>query len=182
MNSRRTASQIALWGITSAIVCLATIFLRIPIISVNGYVNLGDAFIFLFAALFGPLTAMISGGIGSAIADLIGYPLFAPFTLVIKALEGLIAGLMIKILFPNRQNHAWSTLKSTIAFAIAAAEMIFLYFFASSIIARTFAAGVAEILANLVQGGASIAIAIVLLHATPLHAFASRQKAIKKGP
>lgn len=182
MNSRKTASQIALWGITSAIVCLATIFLRIPIISVNGYVNLGDAFIFLFAALFGPLTAMISGGIGSAIADLIGYPLFAPFTLFIKALEGLIAGFMIKILFPHKEKYAWNTLKSVIAFAIAALEMIALYFFASSILARTFTAGVAEILANLVQGGASIAIAVVLLHATPLHAFATKQKVIKKGP
>ena len=182
MNARKTASQIALWGITSAIVCLATIFLRIPIISVNGYVNLGDAFIFLFAALFGPLTAMISGGIGSAIADLIGYPLFAPFTLIIKALEGLIAGFLIKILFPTKQNHVWSTLKSVIAFSIAALEMIALYFFASSILARTFTAGIAEILANLVQGGASIAIAVVLLHATPLQSFANKNKSIKKGP
>ena len=51
--------------------------------------------IFLAAAFFGPVPGLIAGGIGSFLADLITYPVTMWFTLVIKGIEGLIAGLGI---------------------------------------------------------------------------------------
>ncbi len=36
----------------------------------------------------------IAGGIGTAIADLIGYPVYAPISLVVHGLQGLLIGLI----------------------------------------------------------------------------------------
>ena len=59
-----------------------------------GYINLGDAIIFSIALVFGPVAGFISGAVGSALADIIlGYAIWAPFTFVIKGLEGYLVGL-----------------------------------------------------------------------------------------
>jgi uncharacterized membrane protein len=60
----------------------------------RGYINVGDAMIFTNALLFGPIVGGVAGGIGSAVADFISYPVFAPYTLVIKGFEGFIAGIL----------------------------------------------------------------------------------------
>lgn len=61
------------------------------------YFNLGDSVILICALLFGPIPAMIAGGLGAFLADLTVYPATMLFTLFIKALEGLIAGLLFKL-------------------------------------------------------------------------------------
>lgn len=164
------AKALACYGVCTAVVCVATILIRIPGLSPNGYVNFGDTFIFLFGILFGPLAGLISGGLGSAVADLIGYPVYAPFTLVIKGLEGLIAGLTAHRLFVKTQNKHVKLAFCLIAMIAAAAEMIALYFFAGALLAGSWAAGVSEIVANLIQGGVSVAVASVCLFATNLSA------------
>ena len=66
--------------------------------SAQFYFNLGDTVILLVSAIFGPFIGMIAGGMGSFFADLAVYPATMFYTLVIKGLEGLIAGgLMILI-------------------------------------------------------------------------------------
>ncbi|MEN6444920.1 MAG: ECF transporter S component [Candidatus Cloacimonas sp.] len=78
-------------GLT-VMVMVATLLVRIPVPG-GGYFNLGDVVI-IFSGLFaGWKTGLIAGGIGSALADLIGFPVFAPITLIVKGLEGLVAGL-----------------------------------------------------------------------------------------
>lgn len=78
-------------GLT-VLIMVVTLFVRIPVPG-GGYFNMGDVLI-IFTGLFaGWKTGLIAGGIGSALADLIGFPVFAPITLVIKGLEGLISGL-----------------------------------------------------------------------------------------
>lgn len=62
----------------------------------TGFVNFGDTMIFVTAYLLGPIPAMVAGGVGSLIADSIVYPLTMWFTLFIKGIEGLVAGLMFK--------------------------------------------------------------------------------------
>lgn len=55
----------------------------------KGYVNIGDTVVLLSGVLFGPLTGLAAGGLGSALADLLlGYGFWAPWTLLIKGLEG----------------------------------------------------------------------------------------------
>ncbi len=78
-------------GITIAVMVI-TMFIRIPLPS-KGYFNFGDVAV-VFAGLFlGFNGGALAGGVGSALADIIGgFPLFAPLTLIAKGVEGFITG------------------------------------------------------------------------------------------
>lgn len=91
MNALRTTS---LNAVITALVAVATLLIRIPVPVTQGYINLGDAVVITAALLMGPRTGLIAGGIGSALADwLAGCAHWAPFTLIIKGLEGYLVGL-----------------------------------------------------------------------------------------
>jgi uncharacterized membrane protein len=81
-------------AVMSALVTVGTLIVQIPN-GMGGYFNFGDVMIFITALTFNPLIGGVAGGLGSAIADIIGgYPIFALPTLVIKGFEGLIASLI----------------------------------------------------------------------------------------
>ncbi len=92
----KNIKKLALAGQLCGTTLLLTL-LSIPLPSGYGYVNLGDAGVFLCAALFpGGLGAM-AAGVGAALADLIlGWPLYAPTTLFIKGVTALSAGLILR--------------------------------------------------------------------------------------
>jgi uncharacterized membrane protein len=117
-QGRKTAIQIALIVVMSALVTVGTLLIRIPN-PMGGYFNVGDVMIFVAALTFTPFVGGVAGGLGSAIADIIGFPLFAVPTLVIKGLEGLIAGLIA-----NKKN----VYRDVLAVVAAGAEMIVGYF------------------------------------------------------
>jgi uncharacterized membrane protein len=85
--------KLAFMGLFSALLVVATVVLRFPVPTFNLYFNLGEAIIYLTALLYGGVPGALIGGVGSALADIIGgYPVWAPITLVIKGLEGYIVG------------------------------------------------------------------------------------------
>lgn len=87
--------EITLTALLIALTAAATLAIRIPVPATQGYINLGDSMVYISALLFGPITGLLAGGIGSALADVLGgYSQFAPYTLVIKGLEGIIVGLL----------------------------------------------------------------------------------------
>ena len=92
---QRKARIIAITGVLAALTCAATMVVRVPSPS-GGYMNLGDTLVLLSAWLLGPWYGAAAAGIGSALADLIGYPLYAPATLLIKGGMAIIAGLLRK--------------------------------------------------------------------------------------
>lgn len=74
----------------AALICITTAFLfHIPVGSNNGYIHVGDAIIYLAASIFPAPYAMIAGGIGGAMADLLTAPVWAPATFIIKMLNVL---------------------------------------------------------------------------------------------
>ncbi|HDM88387.1 MAG TPA: hypothetical protein ENG65_00140 [Candidatus Bathyarchaeota archaeon] len=82
-------------AIFTSFVCIATILFSVYIPSTEGFFNIGESMVFLSALLFGPYVGAFAGGVGSMLADLIlGYPHYAPATLVIKACEGFIVGFL----------------------------------------------------------------------------------------
>lgn len=90
-----SVKKLAMNGLMIALVFLTTYFTRIPTPLPGGYFNLGDAVIMLAAAFLGPIGGLIAGSIGSAFADLAaGAFIFAPITLVVKGIEGLVVGLL----------------------------------------------------------------------------------------
>jgi len=89
--------EIALCGVMAALVCVATLLVQVPVPATRGYINVGDALIMVAALSFGPLVGGFAGGVGSALADVLGgWAHWAPFTLVIKGVEGLLAGLLAR--------------------------------------------------------------------------------------
>lgn len=67
-------------------------YLHIPGPS-SSYFNLGEVAIYTIALTFGATAGGIAGGVGSALVDLIlGYSIWAPFTFLIKGIEGLVVG------------------------------------------------------------------------------------------
>ena len=92
---QRKARIIAMTGVLAALTCAATMVVRVPSPS-GGYMNLGDTLVLLSAWLLGPWYGAAAAGIGSALADLIGYPLYAPATLLIKGGMAIIAGLLLR--------------------------------------------------------------------------------------
>ena len=110
--------QVSLGAVMAALVCVTTLFIRIPN-PMGGYFNVGDVVIFVSALTLGPLIGGVAGGLGSSLADLIGYPVFALPTLIIKGLEGFIAGLIT-----NKK----SVLRDIFAVVVAGIEMIAGYF------------------------------------------------------
>ncbi|MBD3185889.1 hypothetical protein GF325_03585 [Candidatus Bathyarchaeota archaeon] len=99
-----TSNQVLFIAISSmfiALTAVVTLTLRINFPASGGYFNLGEVIIFMSALLFGRYVGALAGGVGAAIADLIGYPIFAPGTLVVKALEGFIIGYLVEKIGSN---------------------------------------------------------------------------------
>lgn len=89
--------MLVLAALFAALSCVATLVISIPIPATNGYINLGDGVVLLGAFLLGPVYGMAAGGLGSMLADiLLGYALYAPGTLIVKALMALCAALVLR--------------------------------------------------------------------------------------
>jgi uncharacterized membrane protein len=91
------------YAIMIALTAASTMLINIPAPGANGYFNLGDSMVFIAAILLGAKGGFIAGGIGSALADiLLGYTIWAPFTLIIKGLEGYLAGYLLETGFGKK--------------------------------------------------------------------------------
>ena len=80
---------VLLAGVTTGL----TMVIRIPIPGTGGYLNLGDIAVVFCGLFLRRWRGAVAGGMGSAVADLIGgFYIFSPVTLIAKGLEGLVAG------------------------------------------------------------------------------------------
>lgn len=84
-------------AVFTVLVYAATIALQVYQPTTGGYFNVGESMIYLAAIVSTPLVAGVAGGVGAALADLsTGYAIFAPGTLVIKFIEGYVAGILVR--------------------------------------------------------------------------------------
>ncbi len=117
-KSSRTALVVAETAIFTALVFVATTIIRVPIPATGGYFNVGDSIIYAAAILFGPFVGGVAGGVGAAVADVVGYPIFAPGTLIIKFLEGAITGYASRF-YPKKKSRAfWRTLSALLGISL----------------------------------------------------------------
>ena len=91
------ARTISLAAIFTAIVFMLTYMFALYAPATLGFFNIGEIGVYLSALIGGPIVGAIAGGLGSAFADIaLGFPYYAPGTLVIKGIEGFIAGFLYK--------------------------------------------------------------------------------------
>ena len=109
----------AITALMTGLVLAVTFVISVPI-SFSQVFDGGDVMIFIAAWTFGPIVGGIAGGVGSALSDALmpGAAVYAPFTLVVKGLEGLTAGY-----FARRFSS-----KLIISWAVASAIMVGGYF------------------------------------------------------
>ncbi|MQY62235.1 ECF transporter S component [archaeon] len=160
VKKQKAVIQLSLMAIMSALVAVGTLIVRIPN-PMGGYFNVGDVMIFVAALTFNPLIGGVAGGLGSAIADIIGFPVFALPTLVIKGLEGLLASLIT-----NKKN----VYRDVLAVVAAGTEMVIGYFLVELYL-WGLGGALGEIPANIAQiaigGLIGIPIALVLRRRLP---------------
>jgi energy-coupling factor transport system substrate-specific component len=85
--------DIVLSGVMIALVAVFTLTIRVPFALTRGYFNFCDVGVYLASFAFGPWIGLVAGGLGGALADLVGgYTLYAPLTLLAHGLQGLVAG------------------------------------------------------------------------------------------
>jgi uncharacterized membrane protein len=127
----------------AALVCVTTLLIQIPIPATDGFFNVGDGMIMVAALTFGPVVGAIAGGLGSALADFAGgwFVWILP-TLIIKGLEGLIAGRI-------RQSSN-SFFVMVVAWLIGGLEMVTGYFLVQ-VYLYGFSAALIELPFNFVQ-------------------------------
>jgi uncharacterized membrane protein len=149
------AFRIASLAILTAVTAVFTYMVRIPIAPTRGYLNLGDVAIYFTAFTFGPVSALIAGGLGTALADIIsGYSQWAPISLFVHGLQGLVAGLVAGIAWrEQRGGFNWYWLAGA---AAGTAVMCGGYLLAGSLMVGL-AAALVELPGNLLQNLAGVA-------------------------
>lgn len=134
-NLTKTAIFMALTTITTMVV-------NIPIPATGGYVNLSDSTVLLSALLLPFPYNLVAAGLGPMLADLIlGYSVYAPATLIIKAVEAYLAYLIFK---------KFSS-KAFVAFVVASFSMPLGYFIYETFLYNSNTA-LAALVPNIIQG------------------------------
>lgn len=143
-------------ALLTALVALATMAFQVPVPATKGYINLGDTVIFIAALLLGPKYGAVAGGIGSALADLLSpYAVWAPFTLVIKGLEGFIVGYIFYKIFAAR-----SSVKAKAVSMMAGGLWMAVGYFGAGIILYGIPAALVELPGNMFQAAGSAVLAL----------------------
>jgi uncharacterized membrane protein len=125
--------------------------------------------------LFGPFFGAVCGGIGSALADLIGgYAQYALFTLIVKGIEGFLAA---KIAGDITKEAKFFTVRRIIA-AVASVVWMIAGYFVTDWVLYDITAGVASISGNAVQAIGSLVIFFIIgyaLHKANIYAIAKEK-------
>ncbi|MCL2342597.1 MAG: ECF transporter S component [Firmicutes bacterium] len=155
MKNSKTARLVTASLLTAACFVATTfISFRSP---VQGNINAGDAIVLLSAFLLGPYYGAAAAGIGSALSDLLaGYTVYAPATLVIKALMAVVAALVFRAL---GKKHL---LAGAIVGALAAEAIMIGGYFLFDTAVFGIAVALPNVLTNGIQAAFAIAVGVPL--------------------
>lgn len=154
MKTKYTTSEMVLTALGMALVFVATLVIKIPN-PIDGYFNLGDGFIMLFASILNPFYAFLVGGLGSALADVAGgYAYYFIWTLLIKGIEAFLISELFQRFGPKYRLGYYG---------LGSVVMVIGYFFAKWFLKGSAIIALGGIPENIVQSVVGIAIAMVAL-------------------
>ena len=137
----------------AALSCVATMVIKIPY--PQGYLNLGDAVVLLAGWLLSPLYGFLAAGVGSALADVFsGYVIYAPVTFAIKGVMALLMATVAK--------KKGSIVSMILTSVLAEVLMVAGYLVFEGIL-YGFAAAVANVPFNAIQGAAGLVLGGILI-------------------
>ena len=138
-NTRKKTLQLSIFALYMAIICIVTMFTKIPI--PLGYAHIGDSIILTFALFYGGKKGFIVGGIGSAMSDLLsGFPQWIIPTFIIKGIMAVIMAIIA------RKKDGSYQIISIRTFIGAVVSMLFMVcgYVCAGIFMEGFAAGIAS--------------------------------------
>lgn len=169
-KTENSIGQVQFLTITALFIALTYVFtafvnVRLPITANGGLIHLGNVPLFICAILFGKKSGALAGGIGMGLFDLLsGWTAWAPFTFVIVAIMGYVAGAI------TEKHHGLGF--DALAIAAACVIKVVGYYIAEGIIYGNWIAPVTSIPGNLVQIG--VAAVVVLIVIEPLRKAANK--------
>ena len=169
-EGQQRIQRLVLTGVLAAMTCAATLVIRIPS-PTSGYMNLGDTVVLLGGYLLGPAWGALAGSIGPALADvLLGAPLYAPATLVIKAGMAALAAVCWQAFGRGR-----GTLGLAACGAVGELPMVLGYWLYDGALMGSLVGAAAGIPSNLVQAAFGIAASTLLAAALGRSAYVRRE-------
>lgn len=134
-----------------ALVFLCTVVIIIPS-PLGGYINLGDAAIYLSSYFLGPMLGFLAAGIGSMLGDFyLGYVNYMIATLLIKGTMGLISGYLFQ-----KGKYILGSISGLMIMVIG-------YYIFEIILFHNLLSPLANIPYNLIQGIIGVVVGILLI-------------------
>lgn len=160
-NTDNKTKLIVATAMLTALTTLATTFLKIPL--PVGYIHLGDTVVVL-AALTLPLGyACFAGGVGCALADILGgYAAWAPWSLLAKVAMVISVMLMSRRALSKTEVSAAGKTIMVLGFVLAATLNIAVYYIAEGYMYGNWIAPAVGIPTNALQSIAGIALAVII--------------------
>ena len=150
----RKVSLMCTTGIFTALVFVVTAYLHIP--TNNGYIHVGDGFIYLAACMLPWPYAMAVGAGGAFLADcLTGFAIWAPGSVVIKALTALLF---------SRKGSKIINLRNLLVLLPAAVLCAGGYYLYEALLYENFVAPLSGVFTNIIQSVASAIVFLVIGH------------------
>ena len=166
-------AELAICAVFTALICIFTMFIQIRIFPTEGgMVHIGNVPLFFAAAYFGGKTGAVSGGLGMCLSDLLtGWTLYAPATLIVVGIMGLVFGMIVD------RKPTVSRLLVAVA-AVLAIKLAGYYLFEAAFVYQNMAAPVVNVPGNTIQilTGAIVAVPVILAVKPVMKHLAGRQQ------
>ena len=151
---RNRTSKITTAGLFAAMITVMTAYIcHIPYGANGGYIHFGDTLIYMAAVFLPRPYALAAAAIGGGAADLLTAPMWAPATIIIKAL--------ITLPFTSREGRIL-TRRNIAAPFIAAIITAGGYYLTEGILFGSFTAAVISLPGRIIQSGGSALIFLIL--------------------
>ncbi len=158
-----TAFRVASVAIMAAVTTVLTRVVQVPL-PARGDINLGDVAVVFTAITLGPFSAAIAGGLGTALADLLSgpYAFWAPISLLVHGVQGLLVGLIAGV---RPGNVGLQILGGIVGVAIMAGGYL-----GAGLFIEGPGPSLTEVPGNLIQGGVGVVLGL-LVSAAVLRAY-----------
>lgn len=165
MKTRNNTRKMVMTALFTALVCVATMVIRIPTPGTNGYIHPGDALVILSGVFLGPAYGFLAAGLGSGLADFLGgYLHYVPVTFLIKGLIALLGASIFRMITGTAGSGA-AGIKRLAGVATGGVIDIILVaggYWIYEMFLYGGAAALASVPSNVVQGVGGLVLAVVL--------------------
>ena len=154
---RTKTFDLVLTAILAALIFTATLInIKLPI-GQGGLIHLGTSMLFIAAILFGPKKGALAGAIGMGLFDILGgWAIWAPTTIISRALQGLIVGKIAWSKGHRGDNIGLNILGAVVSMPV----MIAVYYIGQAIMFKSWIAPLASVPGDIIQNVVGLLIAI----------------------